>query len=415
MVYGATGRLGERLIQKALACGMTPIMGGRSIAKLRALADKYQLPWRLLDLNQVEQSIKALQGVAWIYCASSESSCEQVVRIAMQANVGVILPHTLTESMQGRIHDMAKQLHGKPGDKPSGQPVRVIHSAGFHSAVTDSLIAVARDQARDERFRFLHVVLFGLPLSEPGYVRDFLERCSHPVDVPSMLSPGSRRRQKPRSDWARVLLQALSVHRRAAMRWVAGNRIAGMKWWRIPASESIPDVTEAPDPLLSPIPLAVYIPVVPWLLPFLRYFSRWMKGINDEDALMTRALHWFSHRASRSSRSAVWLVAETESGDFRRFGIECPGVFDMTVGLAIESVRCVLDETLALEAPFDTDQIRVNRPAVNWHDDEKVGPKKAIRCFGPDWVLSVSDTLRYTGLQHAFSRSQPVVDEVLAI
>lgn len=52
LLYGAYGFVGRLIIEKALESGQRPILSGRSIIKLRPLAEQYGLPWRIVDLEQ---------------------------------------------------------------------------------------------------------------------------------------------------------------------------------------------------------------------------------------------------------------------------------------------------------------------------------------------------------------------------
>lgn len=67
MLYGAYGYTGELVIQESLSLGLKPILAGRSIGKLRPLAQKYDLPWRLLDLEDSQGLRVALEDVELVY------------------------------------------------------------------------------------------------------------------------------------------------------------------------------------------------------------------------------------------------------------------------------------------------------------------------------------------------------------
>ena len=62
LIYGAYGYSGELIVERALDLGIKPVLAGRNYDRLRPLCDKYDLEYRVfqLEVQQViEQSLEA--------------------------------------------------------------------------------------------------------------------------------------------------------------------------------------------------------------------------------------------------------------------------------------------------------------------------------------------------------------------
>lgn len=419
MVYGVTGRLGEFIIQKALAQGLTPVMGGRSIARLRAMADKYQLPWRLVDLDQPEQAAKALKGIDFIYSAAAESTVSGLVGLCQSTATHLLIPHQLTADLT-KQHNDAVAL--------AGHGAAVISGAGFHTAATESLLAIAQQQPHAAEFSAFHVALLGLPFLHPGYTREFLPRITAAKPAAKSASKAVIKRSGRHRAWYDAMLKEMAQHPTQAWRGLGGKGLNGMRWWPI----------DAPERAVASLrcehtPVSVYLPVAPWLQPLLKHFSGLAVGLLEP--VLGRAAQLASIGASRQtgkgkekdvtgvlnglfkgassvaaqlitrqgqgvSRSAAWLVAEHSDGQFSRFGIEFPEVYDMVSTLAVVMARDLLSNPVSSRK-----QIAV-APVL--------GVQTAIECFGADVLLAVPDTLRFGALKKSAERASAKTSETVA-
>jgi len=402
MIYGATGSLGELIIQQALAQGLTPVMGGRSIARLRSMADKYQLPWRLLDLDQPEQAVKALSGIDFVYNAATENTVAGLVEVCQAVNVHLMMPHQLSAAQTQTVSDSVAL---------SGEGAAVMTGAGFHTAAIESLLAVAQSQPNSAEFTAFHVALLGLPFLHPGYTREFLNYLREPTQA----KPAARltKRQTP---WYDVMLKQMAQHTDQAWRGLGGKSLTGMRWWSIRAPEH--DV--APR-RFAHTPLSVYLPIAPWLLPVLKHFSGVAVGLLEpalgRAAQMPSLRTWpetagpmgqqkdrpahqslfsglasiFAQLVTRQgqgpSRSAVWLVAEHGDGRYSPFGLEFPAVYETVAALAVIMARDLLGKPVA-----ERQGIAVT---------PQPGVQTAVECFGANVVLAVPDSVRFGSLKKA--------------
>src|SRR3954469_9963673 len=70
MIYGANGYAGRLVAQEAIARGARPLLAGRSVEKIRRLADELGLPWVAFDLRDHAAVVAALRGVELVLLAA---------------------------------------------------------------------------------------------------------------------------------------------------------------------------------------------------------------------------------------------------------------------------------------------------------------------------------------------------------
>jgi len=59
LLYGATGYTGTRIAERAVAKGFRPVLSGRNVNQIKALADRLGLEWRIVDLSD-KTALKAV-------------------------------------------------------------------------------------------------------------------------------------------------------------------------------------------------------------------------------------------------------------------------------------------------------------------------------------------------------------------
>ena len=83
MIYGATGYSGQLIVAKAVKAGMQPVLAGRSEDKVKALAEKYKLDYRVFDIDALIKSDALISQMALVLnCAGPFS---QTADAMMQA------------------------------------------------------------------------------------------------------------------------------------------------------------------------------------------------------------------------------------------------------------------------------------------------------------------------------------------
>ncbi|MCF6299900.1 MAG: saccharopine dehydrogenase NADP-binding domain-containing protein [Proteobacteria bacterium] len=63
MIYGATGYSGKLIVEQAAKLGLQPIIAGRSKNKLKAIADKLALDYRVFSIDDLKDSQNPLDGI----------------------------------------------------------------------------------------------------------------------------------------------------------------------------------------------------------------------------------------------------------------------------------------------------------------------------------------------------------------
>jgi short subunit dehydrogenase-like uncharacterized protein len=70
LLYGANGYTGELIARFAAERGLKPVLAGRNKAKISALAEKFQMPFRIFSLEETEKLDAALRETEFVlHCA----------------------------------------------------------------------------------------------------------------------------------------------------------------------------------------------------------------------------------------------------------------------------------------------------------------------------------------------------------
>lgn len=87
MIYGANGYTGELIAREAVARGMTPILAGRSRAKIERLARELKLDFRVFDLDHPAHIAAQLKGVKAVLLTAGpfSSTSQPMVQACIQA------------------------------------------------------------------------------------------------------------------------------------------------------------------------------------------------------------------------------------------------------------------------------------------------------------------------------------------
>lgn len=70
LLYGANGYTGELIVRFAAEQGLKPILAGRNAEKIEALANQFEMPFRVFSLEDTEKTDAALQEIEFVlHCA----------------------------------------------------------------------------------------------------------------------------------------------------------------------------------------------------------------------------------------------------------------------------------------------------------------------------------------------------------
>ena len=134
LIYGATGYTGQLTAEHAVALGLRPVLAGRNREKLRALAQRLGLEWRVFGLESAAQVRKGLEGVtAVLHTAGPFSATSQPMADAC-LSVGV---HYV--DITGEI-DVFEALATRDAESRAAG-VMLLPGAGFDVVPSDCLAA----------------------------------------------------------------------------------------------------------------------------------------------------------------------------------------------------------------------------------------------------------------------------------
>ena len=74
LIYGATGYTGKLMARAAKAQGLSPVLAGRSPAKVQQIAGELDLPWTAFDLSETGKLEAALSEAAVVVHAAGPFS-----------------------------------------------------------------------------------------------------------------------------------------------------------------------------------------------------------------------------------------------------------------------------------------------------------------------------------------------------
>lgn len=142
MIYGANGYTGELIAREAVARGMTPILAGRSRAKIERLARELKLDFRVFGLDHPAHIAAQLKGVKAVLLTAGpfSSTSQPMVQACIQAGA-----HYL--DITGEI-DVFEQVASSDGAARQAGVV-LCPGVGFDVIPTDCIAAALKQALPD--------------------------------------------------------------------------------------------------------------------------------------------------------------------------------------------------------------------------------------------------------------------------
>jgi short subunit dehydrogenase-like uncharacterized protein len=166
MIYGANGYTGLRIARKAKAEGLRPVLAGRNVASVKALAEELDLPWKAFDLNDAHASRAALQGIAVVaHCAGPYSATSKPMLDACLA------AGSHYADLSGEVDVILAAQARDAAAKKSG--IAIVAGAGFDVIPTDCIAATLKQALPDATH--LTLGFAGLDDLSPGTMKTSLE------------------------------------------------------------------------------------------------------------------------------------------------------------------------------------------------------------------------------------------------
>jgi short subunit dehydrogenase-like uncharacterized protein len=175
LVYGATGYTGKLVTLEARARGLSPILGGRSEAKLHDLSSSLALESRTASLDDPRQLARALEGTRVVLNTAGPFSATASALADACLHAGV---HYL--DVTGEV-GIIGALAGRDGEARR-QRIMVMPAVGFDVVPSECLaLHVARRSRCPGKRLFIGISM--PPLLSRGSIRTIIEQIGGPVLV----------------------------------------------------------------------------------------------------------------------------------------------------------------------------------------------------------------------------------------
>lgn len=137
MIYGANGYTGELIAREAVRRGQKPVLAGRSLEKVRALADELGLEATAFSLDTPEHAAQQIQGISLVLnCAGPFSAtAEPMMNACIAARA-----HYLDITGEIEVFELAQRLN----DQASAAGVVICPGVGFDVIPTDCVAAALK-------------------------------------------------------------------------------------------------------------------------------------------------------------------------------------------------------------------------------------------------------------------------------
>ncbi|MBZ0286557.1 MAG: saccharopine dehydrogenase NADP-binding domain-containing protein, partial [Anaerolineae bacterium] len=159
MLYGATGYTGQLVAAEAVKRGHKPLLAGRSEAKLKPLAERLNLEYVAVPLDDAEALAKAVSRVRLVYHSAGPfvDTSDAMIRACLASGA-----HYLDITGEIAVFQNAYRYHDAARDKG----IAIIPGVGFDVIPSDCLLKYVADQLPDATH--LEVALDALGAASTG-------------------------------------------------------------------------------------------------------------------------------------------------------------------------------------------------------------------------------------------------------
>ena len=142
LIYGANGYTGELIAREAVKRGQKPVLGGRSLEKVKRLAAELNLEAIAFNLDDVEQASRQINGFALaLNCAGPFSAtAEPMMNACLSARA-----HYLDITGEIAVFELAQVL----SDRARNAGIVICPGVGFDVIPTDCVAAALKDALPD--------------------------------------------------------------------------------------------------------------------------------------------------------------------------------------------------------------------------------------------------------------------------
>lgn len=347
LLYGAYGFTGELLVKEAVERGHRPTLAGRSREKLRPIAERFDLPFVDVSLDDPAKLRGAIEGHGLVLHAAGPFVHTSLPMLKACLDVGahyLDITGEIPVFLQSFAHDREARE----------KQVAVISGVGFDVVPTDCLSRYVAEKLTDPRELEIAFAAIGQP--SVGTMKSAIE---------GMGKGGAVRRDGHLIPWTigKGAKQIPFSHRElTAVPIPWGDLVTAFH------TTGIPNITTYMTmPKRQAQVMKVVGPAVPWVMKSKRVRSTLMR------ALDRREVRGPDETARSSGRSYVWAQAKNAKGESATAWLETVEGYAFTAASGIRAV----EKTLELKPH---------------------GAITPARAFGSDFVLEVPGTLRLDAL-----------------
>ena len=314
MIYGANGYTGELIAREALLRDLTPVLAGRTAAKLEQLAKSLGLQARIFDLGNATATTKCIEGMGLVLnCAGPFSAtAAPMMTVCLAAHV-----HYLDITGEISVFEHSRTLD--PAAQAAG--IVICPGVGFDVIPTDCVAASLKAALPDAT----HLALGFDSRSgfSPGTAKTAVEA----------LAQGGKVRQNGH------IISVPLAYKTRRIDFGDGEKLAMTIPWGDVATAAA--TTGIPN-------IEVYIPASPAMVTRARRANRlkWLLGTGVVQNLLKRRIESTLKGPSATRRAAhptfVWGEVSNAQGDKRTARIKTANGYSLTVTGALAVVEHLL-------------------------------------------------------------------------
>ena len=142
LLYGANGYTGKLIIQQAIQQQIPIVLAGRNAASIQALAQQYQLPWRIASLDDAPQIDAILKNITIVLHAAGPFSitAKPMIEACLRNNI-----HYLDITGEIPVFEMAKKYDAAAKEAN----IMLMPGVGFDVVPTDCIARLLHQQMPD--------------------------------------------------------------------------------------------------------------------------------------------------------------------------------------------------------------------------------------------------------------------------
>ncbi|SNR45889.1 saccharopine dehydrogenase (NAD+, L-lysine forming) [Haloechinothrix alba] len=309
MIYGASGHTGHLVTELAAARGLRPVLAGRSAQRLRPIADRFGLEYRVFDLAAPAAIRAGLRGIdAVAHCAGPFSATARPMVDACLAAGAHYLDIT------GEI-DVFEDVYARHAEAERAGVV-LLPGAGFDVVPTDCVAAVLA--GRLPQANYLDLAFSAHVALGPGTVKTVIEGAGD----------GGRARVDG------TLRHVALGHKRVTAAFPAGERVVtAIPWGDVSSayrSTGIPNITT-----YTVVPGGTVLPAFQRIgAPLLRRATVQRAACSVADRVVRRGAELDSRGGSQ-----VWGEARDPSGDRVAMTLRGPNALPLTADSVVRSAE----------------------------------------------------------------------------